>query len=126
MAKYKVSINTDSYICKKCSKRNREPGTVNDFMIALNGWHTTEHNIKQVLWRLFMFQGDSFPSSEWNEAKDGISDVYLQWKNRRCNEITYFDRLCGLWRTQEICPYGWNQGYFNGQEYIEKLKKMEL
>lgn len=34
MAKYKVTINTDSYKCAKCSKKNWEPGTRNDYIFV--------------------------------------------------------------------------------------------
>lgn len=37
MARYKMIINTDTYKCKRCSKKNWEPGTLNDYMIAING-----------------------------------------------------------------------------------------
>ena len=35
MPKYKVTINTDSYKYRPCSKQNWESGTWNDFMLAL-------------------------------------------------------------------------------------------
>lgn len=32
MARYKMIINTDTYKCKRCSKKNWEPGTLNDLL----------------------------------------------------------------------------------------------
>ena len=32
MAKFKVTVNTDAYKCKRCSKKNWKPGTRNDFV----------------------------------------------------------------------------------------------
>ena len=29
MAKFKVTVNTDAYKCKRCNKKNWEPGTRN-------------------------------------------------------------------------------------------------
>lgn len=37
MARYRFKINTDSYKCKRCSKKNWEPGTMNDYMLAIYG-----------------------------------------------------------------------------------------
>lgn len=126
MARYKVLINTDSYNCKRCSKKNWEPGTMNDYMIALNGWHTVEHSLREVMWRLMMFQGNDFPHSEWVDkpnGESGLSDRYTKWRNKKCNTIKYMDRLCGFERKQMPMGYGWKQGYFNIDEVIENLKK---
>ena len=35
--RYKFSINTDDYVCGKCSKKNWEAGTRNDYMLTING-----------------------------------------------------------------------------------------
>lgn len=37
MKKYQFTLNTDSYICHSCSKKNWEPGMKNDYMLAING-----------------------------------------------------------------------------------------
>ena len=41
MAKYQMVINTDAYVCERCSKKNWEPGTKNDYMLAINGIRRT-------------------------------------------------------------------------------------
>ena len=35
MSRYKMTINTDAYKCGRCSKKNWEAGTRNDYMIAI-------------------------------------------------------------------------------------------
>ena len=37
-----------------------------EFMIALNGWKSTERSIKEVVWRLKMFQGQIWNYDEWD------------------------------------------------------------
>lgn len=126
MAKYKVTINTDAYKCRACSKKDWEPGTMNDYMIALNGWNTTENSLREVMWRLEMFHGNDFVNSEWTanpRTETGLSDRYTKWRNKRCNTVTYFDRLCGFKRRQRPSGYGFMQGYFSIEETIQKLKK---
>lgn len=122
MSRYKVTINTDAYKCRACSKKNWEHGTMNDYMLALNGWHTTEYSIKQVMWRIGMFAGYGY-LSEWNKEKTDYSKSYKKWRNKKCNQITYLDRLCGFTRRQEIRGYGFTQGYFNVDDTIKKLKQ---
>lgn len=122
MVRYKVVINTDSYKKRRCSKKNWEPGTMNDYMEAINGWHTTEHSIREVIWRLQMFQGQGFPVSEYDEGKGGLSERYKKWEAKKCNQVKYFDKLCGFERTQPVKGYGFTQGYFSISSVIEKLK----
>ena len=50
MARYKMVINTDKYICDKCSRKNWEPGTRNDYMIAINGVTRTLYSMREVIW----------------------------------------------------------------------------
>ena len=123
MARYKVIINTDAYVCLPCSKKNWEAGTMNDFMIALNGWHTTENSLKQVMWRLKMFAGQGWGASEWDEDNQCIKKEYQKWRDKKCNTLTYFDRLCGFNRTHDISAYGFAQGYLDTDEVINKLKE---
>lgn len=122
MARYKVSINTDAYKCFPCSKKNWEPGTMNDFMIALNGWHTTEHSIKEVIWRLKMFSGCTFSEKEWDEEKQDWKEDYQKWVYKKCNTVAFQDRLCGFERTHPVCGYGFPQGYFNIDDAVKELK----
>lgn len=110
---YSVVINTDKYKLAACDKKNWEPGTVNDFMVALNGWHTTEPNLKCVRWRIQMFQG------HWPFGEDG----YQEWFDQKKNKLKYMDRLCGFERTEYINPYGFKQGYFDVDKVLEQLKK---
>ena len=125
MAKYRFSVNTDKYICNRCSQRNWEPGTVNDYMLAINGIKRTLNSIQEVLWQLELFRGNSFLISEYSEENPEenyhLSDKYCKFLKN--NEITYFDRLCGFNRTQYLSGYGFMQGYFSVGEQIQKLKK---
>lgn len=123
MARYKVVINTDAYVCKSCSKKNWEPGTMNDFMIAINGWHSTERSIKEVIWRLKMFAGYGWNNEEWDNENNCLRADYQKWKAKKCNTITYLDRLCGFERTREITVYGFAQGYLDISRVIQELKE---
>lgn len=120
---YKVEINTDAYVCRRCSKKDWEPGTMNDFMIALNGWHTTEKSLREVYWRLMMFRGNDWISEEWDKQNERLSDRYQKWREKKCNWVHFTDRLCGIERMHRPCGYGFMQGYFNATKYIETLKK---
>ena len=127
MARYRVEINTDSYVLHRASKKNWEPGTVNDFMLALNGWHTTEYNLREVSWRLNMFRGDYWINDEYSEDNPeeffGMSPRYAKWLARKCNKVKFFDRLCGFERTHLPSGYGFMQGYLDVHSKIEELKK---
>lgn len=120
---YKVTINTEAYKPRRCSEKNWEPGTMNDYMAAINGWHTTERSLKEVEWRLMMFQGSAAPISEWDEAKGDYSGRYLRWESKKCNKVTYLDRLCGFERTQKVTGYGFTQGYFSIGKVLDELKE---
>ena len=125
MAKYKVIINTDNYKCGRCSKKNWEPGTRNDYMIAINGITRTLYSIREVMWQLELFRGNSFLRSEYDEGNKEenycLSDRYIKFLKK--NTIKYYDRLCGLERKQYLSGYGWMQGYFSVDSALEKLKK---
>lgn len=120
---YKVTINTNAYVCHKCSKENWEPGTMDDFMIALNGWHTVERSLREVMWRISMFRGNDWFSDEWDEQKGALSDRYQKWLSKKCNWVHFYDRLCGFARQHRPCGYGFMQGYFNENKCIETLKE---
>ena len=47
-----MTINTDNYKCGRCSKKNWEPGTRNDYMITINGITRTLYNMREVMWQL--------------------------------------------------------------------------
>jgi hypothetical protein len=124
MARYKMIINTDTYKCGRCSKKNWEPGTRNDYMIAINGITRTLYNMREVMWQLELFHGNSFVMSEYSddnpEENYGLSDRYIKFLKK--NTIKYHDRLCNLDRQQYLSGYGWMQGYFSIGEVMEKLK----
>nr|WP_024835446.1 hypothetical protein [Clostridium sp. 12(A)] len=125
MAKYKMIINTDRYVCRRCSKKNWEPGTRNDYMLAINGVTRMLNSMKEVMWQLELFHGNSFLSSEYDEEKNKeenyhLSDKYIAFLKK--NEITYHDRLCKFDRTQYLSGYGWMQGYFCIGNVLSELK----
>lgn len=126
MARYKMTINTDSYKCARCSKKSWEAGTRNDYMIAINGITRTLHSMKEVMWQLELFRGNSFLMSEYDEEKNAeenyhLSDKYVKFLKK--NTIKYYDRLCEFERTQYLSGYGWMQGYFNIGEVLSELKQ---
>ena len=131
--RYRVTINTDSYKCGRCSKKNWEPGTRNDYMLAINGRTFVEKSIREVTWLLNLFQGSSFNLGEWTpENSDkvgkfgdyyGMSDRYYNWLHRKAHSVTYHDRLCGLDRTQWLSGYGFMQGAFDRQAIINELEQ---
>ena len=45
---YKVRIDTSKYKDRRCSQKNWEPGTMNDFMHAINGWSIRENNLQEL------------------------------------------------------------------------------
>ena len=125
MARYKMIINTDTYKCGRCSKKNWELGTRNDYMIAINGVTRMLHNMQEVMWQLELFRGNSFLSSKYSDENpkenNGLSDRYVKFMKK--NTITYYDRLCELYRRQYLSGYGWMQGYFSVDDVIGKLKQ---
>ena len=125
MAKYIVLINTDNYKCGRCSTRNWEPGTRNDYMIAINGITRTLHSMREVVWQIELFRGNYFLSSEYNnnnpKENHGLSDRYVRFLKK--NIIKYHDNLCNLDRQQYLSGYGCMQGYFDIDDVLEKLKK---
>lgn len=125
MARYKMVINTDKYICDKCSRKNWEPGTRNDYMLAINGITRTLYSMREVIWQLELFRGNSFLHSEYSdnnpEENHGLSDRYVKFLKK--NTITYHDRLCGFDRTHYLSGYGFTQGYFDIDKILEDLRK---
>ena len=127
MSKYRFIINTDAYKCGRCSKKNWEPGTRNDYMLAINGRTGIEHSIREVRWLLDLFQGQSWQNGEYSldnpRENSGLSDRYVKWLARKCHNVTYRDRLCGFDRKQFLSGYGWMQGYFDRENAIETLQE---
>ena len=127
MNRYRFTVNTDTYKCGRCSKKNWEPGTRNDYMIAINGRTGIENSIRELRWLLDLFQGNSWQNSEYSDQNPrenyGLSDRYVKWLARRVHNVTYHDRLCGFDRKQYLSGYGWMQGYFDRDKIIEELRE---
>lgn len=131
--RYRVTINNDAYKCARCSKRNWEPGTRNDYMLAINGRTFAENSIREIRWLLDLFQGISHNNGEWTSENSGkvgkygdyygMSERYYKWLHKKAHKVTYRDRLCGFDRTQWISGYGFMQGYFNKERVIEELRE---
>lgn len=123
--KARVKINTDSYKCKRCSKKNWEPGTMNDYMLAINGITRTIYTKRELIWQLELFRGQSFLLSEYDsnnpEENFGLSNRYVKFLKK--NTIKYYDRLCGFERQQYLSGYGFMQGYFDIDKVLDLLKK---
>ena len=121
---YLVRIKTDAYKNRRCSAKNWEPSTMNDYMKAINGWHTTEEDLLRVRWRIMMFHGVNWVSEEYDansQNAHGMSDRYTEWLNHECNKVVYTDRLCNCERQQVPSGYGIMQGYFSIDEKIKEL-----
>ena len=103
----------------RCSKKNWEPGTINDFMEALNDYKVTERSVEGVRRRLKVFSG------YWGELYEVNGTEGYSWLDAPKNKcrITYLDKLCGFERTHDVAPYGWKQGYFNYEAVIKELKE---
>lgn len=131
--RYRITINTDSYKCSKCSKDNWEPGTRNDYMLAINERTFTENSLKEVGWLLDMFQGNTFNIGEWTpENSDkvgkygeyyGMSEKYYKWLHKKGHIVKYYDNICNLNRQQWLSGYGFCQGYLDKRKHFEELKK---
>lgn len=94
-------------------------------MLAINGITRTLHSMREVMWQLELFHGNSFLLSEYDdnnpEENYGLSDRYTEFLRK--NRIKYYDRLCDFERQQYLSGYGFMQGYFSVGEIVEKLKK---
>ena len=111
---YRFTIHTDKYKDRRCSPKNWEGGTMNDYMHAINGLKFREDNLRDLRYRIYFFAGHGEYSDEYNE-----------WLNKRSkrNTITYRDNMCDMDRTQKVTAYGIPQGYFNVDKVIDKVKK---
>lgn len=117
---YKVRIDTSKYKDRRCSQKNWEPGTMNDFMHAINGWSIRENNLQELKWRINYIGGNG--ACGVNEETWG---AYQEWveKHQKKNYIEFMDILCGFKRKEQVKVYGFAQGYFNVDKVIEELKK---
>ncbi len=114
---YRVSINTKGYTRQKCSEKNWEPGTVNNFIYALDGWKCREPNLRYLMWRLEFIAGRSFANVE------DCLEEYKVWIYQKKNRITFCDEICGFHRTEDVSVYGIAQGYVDLGKKIEELRK---
>lgn len=114
MATYKVLINTDNFTHFPCSKKNWEPGTINDFMMAINGWKSTERGLQEVRWRIELF----FKHAHYHCG----NQHWEKWFDRKKNKIKYRDRLCGFDRVDDVSVPGFAQGYVDIEKLMGKLK----
>lgn len=112
---YKVIVNTDAYKDRKCSSKNWEPGTMNDFMHAINGLVLREKNLEELYWRLSFFGG-------W-AARYEDYEKYKLWLDQKRNRITFYDNLCEFERTSDVSVYGWAQGYYEIDKVIDEVRK---
>lgn len=69
MSRYQAVINTDGYKLMPCSKKNWEAGTINDFMLAINGWKSTERSLQEVRWRIERLTARKESGYEHNNKK---------------------------------------------------------
>ena len=64
-------------------KKNWEPGTMNDFMLAINGITRTIYTKRELIWQLELFRGQSFLLSEYDsnnpEENLGLSNRYVKF-----------------------------------------------
>ena len=117
---YRIEVDTSKYKNRKCSEKNWEPGTMNDYMHAINGWKHRETSLKHLLWLLTAIQ---------TNGKDyhlyGVDEDYTNWWNGVEKKLTikYKDVLCGFERSQYLGPYGFAQGYFSVGGVVEKVRQ---
>lgn len=114
---YRVTIDTDKYIDRKCSQSNWEPGTMNDFMHAINGWSSRENSLEEVRWRI------EYIGNWFSNVKEEDREKYRIWHDKKKNKITFYDKLCELERIEPVRMYGFCQGYFDVEKVIAELKE---
>ena len=119
---YKVVIDTDKYKNRRCSKKNWENGTMNNFMGALNGWNNIEPDEQCLRWRIAMFAHNAI-NDNWDDEKEEYTEKYKEWKDNPKNTIKYYDELCEFERIGHPEVYGFAQGYFNVNKVIKELHK---
>lgn len=115
MSRYHVMINTDGFVLFPCSKKNWEPGTINDFIQSINGWKSTERSLQEIRWRIELLLQQAhyhYGNPKWE-----------QWFAKKKNKITYRDRLCGFDRTNYISVPGFPQGYVDIDKLLNELKE---
>ena len=119
---YKAIIVTDNYRHQPCSKQNWEPGTMNDFVMALNGWKSTESSLQKVRWLIELFFGGLPYEHHYDKSWKDYDKFWKWYRSKKESKFIYHDRLCGFDRTDRLGVYGIAQGYVNPDKKMEKLK----
>ena len=122
MSRYIITINTAAYKPMLANMKCWERGTVNDFMEALNGYKVTETNLREVKRRINVFAGHGYCCD--NSNNDMTVNEYFDWLRNPKNkaQITFYDKLCEMERTEDVAPYGFKQGYFDTEGVINTLR----
>lgn len=112
---YKISIDTSCYKPRRATAHNWEPGTLNDFMAAINGWTCEEPDEESVRWRLeFFLQKTTYRNED---------PKWCQWFDASHNDIKFHDHLCDADRVMPVQVYGFALGYTNIDKWMEKLRE---
>ena len=116
---YRVEVDTTKYVNRRCSRQNWEPGTMNDYMHAINGWVHRETSLKHLQWLLTAIERKNKDYNLYGEDPE-----YTKWWNGVEKKLTikYMDNLCEFERSQYLGPYGIAQGYFSIGNIINKVK----
>ena len=118
---YKVRIDTSAYKDRKCSQKNWEPGTLNDFMHAINGWSIRENNLRELNWRIsylgswapYQASGDNYP----------IYKAWLERNDEKKNYVKFWDNMCEFERKMPVQMYGFAQGHFDIDKVIKEVRE---
>lgn len=112
MNRYKITVSTAEFNPFYATKKNWENGTRNDFMYAINSWHITEKNLRDLKNRVKLMLGHGVEEKYYQDDK-------AKWLGK--SYITYEDRMCGFERTDTVGPYGFAQGYVDVDKHIQEL-----
>lgn len=118
---YKVKIDTSAYKVMKCSQKNWEPGTLNDFMKAIDGWTIRENNLRELSWRISYLGG--WAPHEGSGDNYPIYKAWLEKNDEKKNYVKFWDTICEFERRLPVAMYGFAQGYFDIDKKIAELKK---
>ena len=118
---YRVSIDTSAYKDKKCSEKNWEAGTMNDFMHAINGWSVREGNLRELSWRL-SYLGNWAPCKASGENYP-IYKAWVEKHDKTKNYIKFWDNICKFERKEPVQMYGFAQGYFDIDKVIDEVRE---
>lgn len=111
MAKFKVIIDTRKY-------KPYKDEVANSIMYAMNGWQTTEHSYREVMWRLRSFAGYGIQGLYEGELKGELVNKHSKWWNKKDNRIVV-DK--DVWYDVRLPVIA--MGYVDLNKKIEELKK---